>query len=65
MGLNQPQRDNVAKEAENRGYHSNSDGSKMINDKGDWLKFSENGQSVRTKDRKFNNDADAKKSRGW
>lgn len=65
MSLNKPGLTEIEKEAERRGYSWNSDNSKMTDGKGGWLKPSDTGGSVKTKDRQFNNPSDAKKSKGW
>lgn len=65
MSLNKHDRANIEKEAEKKGYSWNSDQTKMINQSGGFLKFSETGQSVKIKDSSYNSTSGAKNSSKW
>lgn len=65
MALNKPDRRDVEKQAEQRGYSWNSDGSKMTSKDGGSLSFSSSGGSVNINGSRYNSSSDAKKSSKW
>ncbi|MBN8865545.1 MAG: hypothetical protein J0H92_19375 [Sphingobacteriales bacterium] len=65
MALNSNDRNDIIKVAKEKGYSWNSDQTKMINQSGGFLKFSETGQSVKIKDSSYNSTSGAKNSSKW
>jgi lipopolysaccharide export system protein LptA len=64
-GLNKYDRAEIEKKAKSEGYEWNTDGDKMINGKGDFMKFSETKKSVDLNGQHFNDSHNANKSKGW
>jgi hypothetical protein len=65
MSLNKNDRSQVEKQAENKGYHWNSEGTKMINGKGGSVIFSETEKSVKINGGHYNAPSGTKKSTKW
>jgi hypothetical protein len=65
MSLNKKDRQDVVKEAKNNDYRWSSDGSKMINDAGKSVSFSDTGNSVKIGGTTYSTASDAKKSSKW
>lgn len=65
MALNKPDRQQVVKVAESKGYGWNSDGTKLTNGNGGSVTFSSTGGSVTVNGTTYSSSSGAKKSTKW
>lgn len=65
MSWNKNEKKEVIKTAEDKGYRWNSEGTKMINDKGKSLTFSSSGNSGSLNGGHYSTASDIKKSTKW